>query len=504
MPTITDRAMQAKSNNQEQWLSQPFARGAGVFLGRITPAGERLFYFRYTDSKGGRPFLPIGSYSPKGQSGGLTVAQAYAIAAEWSRLYVGGHKDLREHFEAQAATDAAAIETKRLTAEAESRRLQEEAAAASLASSRRLTVRQLFKRWQGTDLQPHIGADGKRIGRKDGGAFVAAQFERHVFPAIGELAAADLTRQDLLTILDARKAAGRLRTANMLLTDLRQMLGFAVERAIIPSNPLEGVQRRKIGGKDTERERVLSDAELRQLWAALPSARLHPRSRCALGLILATGTRVGEAMGATWADAHSSRAQTTQLRLVADTADTKFGVVDMGARTWHLPDTKNQREHTIHLSEFAMTCLEELASLRELDESNKPSAWLFPDRSRVKPVCVKSLGKQIADRQRAVDKRMRNRAKGTEALALEGGAWTLHDLRRTAATILARLGFSTDVIDECLNHKLQSKVARIYIRDRREAEQKLAFDALGQHLEGLLGATVPSDNVHPLRRSVRM
>jgi integrase len=96
------------------------------------------------------------------------------------------------------------------------------------------------------------------------------------------------------------------------------------------------------------------------------------------------------------------------------------------------------------------------------------------------------LGKQIADRQRPADKRMKHRAKGTEALLLDAGPWTLHDLRRTAATILARLGFSTDVIDECLNHKLQSKVARIYIRDRREADQRRAFDALGSHLEELL------------------
>jgi integrase len=486
MATITALAMQASPTQADQWLHQPFSRGAGVFVGRITPKGERLFYFRYTGSSGRRHYLPIGDFHPKGQSGGLTVAQAFQRATELSGLYLSGVRDLHEHFEAQAAAEAAALEARRLAAEAEARRLEEEARAAELATARRLTVRQLFDRWRATDLQPHAGADGKRVGRKDGGAFVAAQFERHVFPAIGDQAAADLTRQDLLAILDARKAAGTLRTANMLLTDLRQMLAFAVERAIMPTNPLHGVQRRKIGGKDTERERVLSDDELRQLWVALPSARLNPRSRCALGLILATGVRVGEATGATWSDTNTSRDRTAMLRAVAEAADTKFGIVDIAARTWHLPDTKNQRDHTIHLSDFALTCLEELAQMRELDENGEPSPWLFPDRSRLQPVCVKSLGKQIADRQRPADKRMKHRAKGTEALLLDAGPWTLHDLRRTAATILARLGFSTDVIDECLNHKLQSKVARIYIRDRREADQRRAFDALGSHLEELL------------------
>jgi integrase len=499
MATITTLAMQASPTEADQWLHQPFNRGAGVFAGRITPKGERLFYFRYTASTGRRHYLPIGAFHPKGLGGGLTVAQAFQKAAELSGLYVKGVRDLREHFEALAAAEVAAVEAQRLTAEAEARRLEEESRAEKLAASRRLTVRQLFERWQATDLQPHTGTDGKRVGRKDGGAFVAAQFERHVFPTLGSQAAADLTRQDLLAILDARKAAGTLRTANMLLTDLRQMLAFAVERGIMATNPLQGIQRRKIGGKDTERERVLSDAELRQLWTALPSARLNPRSSCALGLILATGVRVGEATGATWADAHTSRARTVRLRSVAEGADTKFGIVDMNARTWHLPDTKNQREHTVHLCDFALSCLQELAQLRELDEKGDPSPWLFPDRSRLQPVCVKSLGKQIADRQRSADKRMKHRAKGTQALLLNGGPWTLHDLRRTAATILARLGFSTDVIDECLNHKLQSKVARIYIRDRREADQRRAFDALGAHLSSVLQEAQIPPNLHRMQ-----
>ena len=60
MASITDKGMQAKPTSTDQWLTQPFKRGSGVFMGRITPKGERLFYFRYTDSEGRRPFLPIG------------------------------------------------------------------------------------------------------------------------------------------------------------------------------------------------------------------------------------------------------------------------------------------------------------------------------------------------------------------------------------------------------------------------------------------------------------
>lgn len=478
---ITDKEMNAQPGVKDTWLRESLGHGHGALQGRITPSGERRFYFRYVGSSGSETRLLIGAYSPKGTSG-LTLAQARDKAREWSALYRSGVRDLREHFQAKVAAEAASLEAQRMAAEAETRRLEQERLAEELAESRRLTIRQLFDRWRSTELQPHIGTDGKRTGRKDGGAFVAAQFERHVFPTVGQHAATDLTRQDLLAILDARKAAGALRTSNMLLTDLRQMMDFAVERELAPTNPLQGLKRRKVGGKETERERFLTDAELLQLWEALPEARLNDRSRCALNLILATATRVGEAMGAVWVNAAKNRASIASLRDVAEASGTKFGIVDLDARTWYLPDTKNQRDHTLHLSDFAVACLRELAELREVDPSGNACPWVFPDRSRVRPVCVKSLGKQVADRQRPLDKRMKRRSLNTETLLLDGGKWTLHDLRRTAATILARLGFSTDVIDECLNHQLQSKVARTYIKDRRLAEQQRAFDALGAHL----------------------
>ena len=63
---------------------------------------------------------------------------------------------------------------------------------------------------------------------------------------------------------------------------------------------------------------------------------------------------------------------------------------------------------------------------------------------------------------------------------------------------MAQLGISTDVIDECLNHMLQSRVSRVYIRDRREVEQARAFEALGTRLRAIVADDVAS-NVVPLR-----
>jgi integrase len=107
---------------------------------------------------------------------------------------------------------------------------------------------------------------------------------------------------------------------------------------------------------------------------------------------------------------------------------------------------------------------------------------LFPGRGSEGPVGVKSLGKQLSDRQREPQRRLAGRTNDTSALLLPGGRWTAHDLRRTAATLMAGLGISGDVIDECLNHIIESRVRRTYMRDRRAAEQSRAFDALGARL----------------------
>ena len=57
-------------------------------------------------------------------------------------------------------------------------------------------------------------------------------------------------------------------------------------------------------------------------------------------------------------------------------------------------------------------------------------------------------------------RRLKGRAKAPCTLTLSGGWWTAHELRRTAATLMAALGVSGDTIDECLNHLIESRVRR--------------------------------------------
>ena len=466
------------------WIGKPGASALHV--------GEGLYLRR----RAGGTFWSLRQVNP------LTGART------WASLFVGVSYPTATLAEARKKASDARIRAATAPTDVvrERQATKKAAMAAHLVEQRRVTFRQVFDDWRAADLQPRVRADGKRTGRVDGGQYVFEQFTRHVFQSIGGVVLADVSKADLLALLDAQKSAGKMRTANMLLADLKQMLDFALEREIIDRNPLATVKKSKIGGPSVERDRALSDEEIKSLVDCIAGAGMNIRNATAIWLTLATGVRVGELMGAVWIDAlpvdpKPRKARMDALQAVADAEGVKLGIVDIEAKQWYLPTSKNQRDHTIHLSDFAVQQLKALTRHREVmrgSSTGEKSPWVFPATDNHKPVCVKSFGKQLADRQRAPEKRMRNRTKATTSMVLPGGRWTAHDLRRTAATVMARCGFGSDTINECLNHIQSDRMARVYIQDRREADQVKAFDALGKRLTELTTG-VAASNVLPLK-----
>ena len=69
---------------------------------------------------------------------------------------------------------------------------------------------------------------------------------------------------------------------------------------------------------------------------------------------------------------------------------------------------------------------------------------------------------------------------------------------------MASLGITGDVIDECLNHMIESRMRRTYFRDRRGAAQAKAFDALGSRLKALASPRAALSPDAPQRRGDRM
>lgn len=443
MGLITDKQMAAKPTSKDTWFYESFGRGLGTFCGRITPNGERLFYYRYTTAERKQVRMVVGAYNPKGNNG-LTVAVARDKAREHSKTYTEGAKDLKAHIRAE-----------------NTRKLQE-AEEAAKAKDRRKTLRQVFDQWLLT-LKPYIDSNGKRQGRKDAGASTTDSFNRRVFDTLGSVPIEDIKKPDVLAILAKVRDEQKMRTANMLLADLKQLFKFAGEWEYIQADPVATITKKQAGGADVARTRHLTDMEIKALVKQIPAANLAKRTELSIMVLLSTGVRISELTTARWTD------------------------LDLQKRKWYLPTSKNQRDHTIFLSDFAVRQFEALQVLREQNKDGDLVPWVIPNSAGDNHIDIKTIGKQLADRQRPEKKKnLTHRCNKSTALVLEGGRWTAHDLRRTAATIMSRLGVSADVIDECLNHMLPRKVSRVYIQDRRLDEQRIAFSKLGAHLDILV------------------
>lgn len=347
---------------------------------------------------------------------------------------------------------AADLEAARLKAKAdasEAIRVQQLRLAAQATEQARMTVRQLFDRWHQLDLRNRVmkGDDVKR------------SFDADVFPVIGDLAAEDVRKTHIQGILDnirARATAARplVSTQKKTLSDMRQMFGWALEREYLLADPTAVIRKAKLGAS-TERERVLSEAELIELFKKLPVSGLAETSRLALMIQLSTASRIGETLQAHWAH------------------------VDFERRTWGIPAeiAKNGKAHTIALSDFAVHQFETLHTM------TGATPWLFPNTELTDTVCTKSTTKQVGDRQRYDKPILKNRSQDAHALEMSGGRWVPHDLRRTAATMMVQLGVLPDVVEKCLNHTEPNKLKRIYQRASYEGPMRKAWRLLGDRLD---------------------
>jgi integrase len=416
--------------------------------------------------------IPVGTWKDKG---GLSL-KALRDKRDILAAEVKSHADPIERratakLQRQADKQAAAlklegdIEATKLKAQAdaaEAIQVQQSRLSAQAAELARMTVRQLFDRWHQLDLRNRVmkGADVKR------------SFDADVFPMIGDVAAEDVRKTHIQAILDAIRARGtedrpRISMQKKTLADLRQMFGWALERDYLLADPTAVIRKAKLGA-NTERERVLSEAEVIELFQTLPKSGLAETSRLALMIQLSTASRIGETLQAHWAH------------------------VDFERGTWGIPAAvaKNGKAHTVALSDFAQ---QQFQALHELTGA---TPWLFPNTELKAPVCPKSTTKQVGDRQRYAKPIMKNRSQDAHALELSGGRWVPHDLRRTAATMMVQLGVLPDVVEKCLNHTEPNKLKRIYQRASYEVPMRDAWRLLGERLDLLYRrATGAANNV---------
>jgi integrase len=272
-------------------------------------------------------------------------------------------------------------------------------------------------------------------------------FERDILPSLGHLPIKSVTRADINRVVDAVITRGSDVHANRVLARLRAFCNWAVERGELLASPVAGM---KLPTKERPRDRVLSDDELRWLWKACEAVEwpFGPVAK----LLLLTAQRRDEVASVEWAD------------------------VNFKERTWIQPreKTKNDRAHEVQLSEPAIELLKSIPHIS--------GRFIFTS-SGEKPVSGFSHAKLRLDRAMLAAKR--------EELGADCDAippWILHDLRRTAATGMARHNIAPHVVDKVLNHTSGTirGVAAVYNRFKYLEERRTALEAWGHYVAGLV------------------
>ncbi|WP_438266354.1 tyrosine-type recombinase/integrase [Desulfolutivibrio sulfoxidireducens] len=284
---------------------------------------------------------------------------------------------------------------------------------------------------------------------KKSGAETRRLMDHDVTPAWGKRRVQDITRRDVVLLLDSIRARAPI-TANRVHGALGRAFNFAAERGIIVDSPCTRIRK----PVEKPRERVLTDDEIRAFWRGLDSIDVYPATRLALRLILVTGQRPGEVAGMRWAE-------------VADD-------------WWTVPPErmKNGLEHGVPLVATALDLLEQARDFPGGDE------YVFASSrgGGKKPITVRSLARSVT--------------RHCEEMGI-ASRFTPHDLRRTLRTRLAELGVDDVVAEKVLGHQLQG-ILKVYNRHDYAAEKRAALLAWERRLRGILGLEGGKRKVVPL------
>jgi integrase len=282
-------------------------------------------------------------------------------------------------------------------------------------------------------------------------------FERLVKPAIGDLGVYELRRSHVVKMLDAVADERGPVMADRTLALVRKAFNWRAARDDDFHPPVaKGMARTK--PKERARARILSDVDIRDLWAALDTIAEPACYPAFVRALLITATRRDEAARMRWDE--------------------------IDGDIWTIPAAryKTKTDHDIPLTEKAHA----LIGNRPKDYAKRP--FVFSTTDGKKPFSGYSKAKA------ALDKKIADLRVKAERDPIE--PWTLHDLRRTARSLMSRAGVPTDHAERALGHVIAG-VRSVYDRHEYLAEKKKAFEALETLVAQILK---PVPNVTPMRR----
>jgi integrase len=323
----------------------------------------------------------------------------------------------------------------------------------------------------------------KRTGDED-----ERMLTRDVLPQWGDRSVRTITRRDVRDVLDRIVKRGSPIAANRTLEVIRKMFNWGIKHDWLDANPAAQIEK---PGVEQSRDRVLTDDEIRELWALLgrfpgtaekqapgrKRAKAGPAGAfCPVSPVLAdvqklrllTAQRGGEIVRMRWPD------------------------LDLESGWWTIPveHSKNGKPHRVPLVAEAVAIIRAHTPKADEGEKAEPTTGERPDF-----VFTGRNGSLVEDRVKKA---------GAALSAVLGFEFRSHDLRRTVATRLGEAGIPREDISALLNHVQGGPVAtRVYDRYSRDREKRIALDVWARRLRQILKQRPGDSSVVTFRRRSR-
>ncbi len=247
----------------------------------------------------------------------------------------------------------------------------------------------------------------------------------------------EITRRDVRELLDTIAARPAPIVANRVRSLLHKLFNVAIQLDVVELNPVTATRKPGVG---QQRDRVLTHDEIRTFWTACEALPLEMRAAWKLRLL--TAQRGGEVFGMRWQD------------------------VDLDDGWWTIPSSssKNKLPHRVPLSTSALKIVTAVRAHRneQLQAQKNPKPPMFVLRT--------ARGK-------------RQQAKAAATFKVDD--FRGHDLRRTAASLMAGSGVSRLVISKILNH-VERGVTAVYDRHSYDNEKKIALESWARTLTAII------------------
>ncbi len=286
---------------------------------------------------------------------------------------------------------------------------------------------------------------------------------KDIIPQLGHMKVKDVRRRDVALMLDRIKEGRNASvSATRTYAVLRKMFNYGMGSSLftdeIEYNPCIG----HVLDKPKSRDRVLSEDEIRVFWSDIDKATMSVEVKRALKLTLITGQRPGEVIGMTW-----------------DEIEGEWWTID-GSRV------KNGRTHRVYLSSLARELIGiagEGVVFGSPKEKSKAGGYQH--------IHVNAMSKAVRLAFRPIKK--------DHVPVFTMPRFTPHDLRRTAATYIAEIGYTDFMVGKILNH-FEKTVTKTYNRYQYDKEKQQALEAWSRKLLAIL-ENRNANNVVVLRKA---